>query len=408
MRIDQARRRVDLDPRDTAFVQNPYAAYAEIREGLPGFLWEQYGHWCVASHEGVSAALREPRFGRQVLPLASRADLGWLEPEPKLADFDALERHSLLELEPPAHTRLRGLVNRAFVARRVEHLRGAIAALAHRLIDGFERAGRTDLLDPFATLIPVNVIADLIGVPVERAADLLDWSHAMVAMYQFRRSPEIEAKADAAARGFSGFLRELVAKRRRDPRDDLLSALISAESAEGKLSEDEMVATCVLLLNAGHEATVHAIGNGVKALLESRIEPARAFADAHASAATVEEILRFDAPLHLFTRYALADFEWNGMNFRLGDRIGLLLGAANRDPARFPEPDRFDPARTPNPHTSFGAGIHFCLGAPLARLEQEVALPILFARLPGLRLASAARYRDTYHFHQLEELQVEW
>ncbi len=408
MRIDAAKRLVDLDPRDPGFVQNPYAAYAEIRAKMPVFFSQQYGHWCVASHNGVSAVLREPRFGRQILHVASRAEMSWPEPDPALADFDALERYSLLELEPPAHTRLRGLVNRAFVTRRVEPLRAMIAALAHRLIDGFERAGRTDLLDPFATLIPVTVIAELIGVPVERAPDLLDWSHAMVAVYQFRRSTEIEARANAAAREFAACLRELIHQRRHMPRDDLLSALIAAESAGGRLSEDEMVATCVLLLNAGHEASVHAIGNGVKALLENKVDTAAVFAGAASAPACIEEILRFDAPLHLFTRYALADFAWNGMDFRLGDKIGLLLGAANRDPARFPQPDRFDPARTPNLHTSFGTGIHFCLGAPLARLELEVALPILFARLPGLRLAGVPRYRDTYHFRQVEELRVEW
>jgi cytochrome P450 len=193
-----------------------------------------------------------------------------------------------------------------------------------------------------------------------------------------------------------------VQARRLSPGDDLLSQLIAAE-AEGKsLSEDELITTAILLLNAGHEASVHAIGNGVKALIEEG-QTGSGLGEGH-----VEELLRFDAPLHLFTRYALEDVEFNGLKLKKGETVGLLLGAANRDPARFPDPDRFDPGRSPNPHVSFGAGIHFCVGAPLARLELNVALPILFERLPGLKLARPPSYRDAYHFHGLERLDLAW
>jgi cytochrome P450 len=194
-------------------------------------------------------------------------------------------------------------------------------------------------------------------------------------------------------------MRDYVEKRRREPRDDLLTLLIAAEQQGQKLSTDELITTAILLLNAGHEATVHALGNGIKTLLERGL---RADGDPR----LVEELLRFDAPLHLFTRYALEDIEHSGVKLRQGDEVGLLLGAANRDPARFTEPDRLDPARAPCPHVSFGAGIHFCVGAPLARLEMQVALPILFERLPKLALAEAPRYRDSYHFHGLERLNV--
>jgi unspecific monooxygenase len=194
-------------------------------------------------------------------------------------------------------------------------------------------------------------------------------------------------------------MRDYVRERRRNPGNDLLSELIRAEEHGQKLSEDELITTAILLLNAGHEATVHAIGNGVKALLERGL---RATPDE----GLVEEMLRFDAPLHLFTRYALEDIEYGGIKFKKGEEIGLMLGAANRDPARFPEPGWFDATRSPNPHVSFGAGIHFCIGAPLARLELEVALPILFDRLPGLRLATKPLSRDSFHFHGFEELRV--
>ena len=406
--IDAARRRVRLDPREPGFFNNPYRAYAAIHAASPVLFWEDYGFWCFARHADVSALLRDRRFGRQITHLMSRAELGWPEPKPHLASFDALERHSILELEPPEHTRLRNLVNRAFVSRRIEKLGPRIVALAHERIDAFAPEGSADLIAEFAAPIPVAVIADLLGVPREMGPTLVEWSHRMVAMYQFGVNREVEERAAEAARAFADFVRAFARARRGDPGDDLISQLLVAGSDGGRLSEDELVTTVILLLNAGHEATVQAIGNGVKTMLEQGVDARLAFADESATAATVEELLRFDPPLHLFTRYALEDAEFAGVRFKKGERLGLLLGAANRDPARFPDPDVFDSRRSPNPHVSFGAGIHFCVGAPLARLELTVALPILFARLPGLRLAEPPRYRDAFHFHGLEALKVEW
>jgi cytochrome P450 len=406
--IDAARRRVRLDPRGPGFFNDPYRAYAAIHEASPVFFWEDYGFWCFARHADVSALLRDRRFGRQITHLMSRAELGWPEPKPHLASFDALERHSILELEPPEHARLRNLVNRAFVSRRIEKLGPRIVALAHERIEAFAPAGSADLIAEFAAPIPVAVIADLLGVPREMGASLVEWSHRMVAMYQFGVNREVEERAAEAARTFADFVRAFARARRGDPGDDLISQLLIAEGDGGRLNEDELVATVILLLNAGHEATVQAIGNGVKAMLEQGVDARLAFADESATAATVEEALRFDPPLHLFTRYALEEAEFAGVRLKKGEKLGLLLGAANRDPARFPDPNVFDSRRSPNPHVSFGAGIHFCVGAPLARLELTVALPILFARLPGLRLADTPRYRDAFHFHGLEALKVEW
>ena len=408
LNIDAERRSISLDPRDPAFFNDPYPAYRAIRDATPMFFWKQYGFWCFARHAQVSALLRDRRFGRQILHLTSRQKLGWSEPPAHLQPFLAVERHSLLELEPPEHTRLRSLINRAFVSRQVERLAPRIDGLANGLIDRFEGRGEADLLEHFATPIPVIVIAELLGVPGEMWPSLLDWSHRMVAMYQFGVTREVEDSAVAATQEFVAFLRGYVEARRGARTDDLISQLISAESDEGRLSEDELVATCILVLNAGHEATVHGVGNGVKAMLEAEIDPGHAFATPAATAAMVEELLRFDAPLHLFTRYALEDVEFDGVAFKQGDRIGLLLGAANRDPERFPDPDLIDASRSPNPHVAFGGGIHFCIGAPLARLEMEVALPILFRRLPRLRLAERPRYRDSYHFHGLAALPVVW
>ena len=401
-------RSVRLDPRDPAFYNDPYPAYAAIHTEAPVFFWEDHGFWCFAAHADVSALLRDRRFGRQILHVMSREELGWPEPKPHLAPFTALERNSILEVEPPEHTRLRNLVNRAFVSRQVEKLAPLIASLAHARIDAFEARGVADLIEEFATPIPVAVIADLLGVPRELGPRLLDWSHRMVAMYQFGVTRAVEDSAADASAEFADFIRGYARKRRTDLRDDLIGQLLAAGSDGGRLSEDELVATCILLLNAGHEATVHGLGNGVKAMLELAPDPCGAFASEPARAATVEELLRLDAPLHLFTRYALEDVEYAGVRLGKGQKIGLLLGAANRDPGRFPQPDAFRPGRDPNPHVTFGAGIHFCIGAPLARLEMAIALPILFARLPGLRLVDKPRYRDAYHFHGLESLKVQW
>jgi cytochrome P450 len=400
--IDAHRRRVSLDPGDPTFFNDPYPAYRAIRETTPVFFWEQYGFWCFVRYRDVSTLLRDRRFGRQILHLASREELGWSEPGAHLRPFTDVERHSLLELEPPEHTRLRNLINRAFVSRQVERLAPRVAALAHDLIDGFKPRGSADLLDDFATQIPIVVIAELLGVPADMWRQLLDWSHRMVAMYQFSVTRAVEESAAAAAREFSTFLASYVEERRKNRADDLISRLIEAEEAGGRLSQEELITTCILLLNAGHEATVHGIGNGVKAMLETAVKPSGAIA------ALVEELLRYDAPLHLFTRYALEDLEYEGVRLKKGEQVGLLLGAANRDPERFPDPDRLVPARTPNPHVAFGGGIHFCVGAPLARLELEIVLPILFERLPDLTLAATPLYRDSFHFHGVESLIVRW
>ncbi|MBS0573829.1 MAG: cytochrome P450 [Proteobacteria bacterium] len=384
-------------PTDPAFVQNPYEFYEHARQGGHLFRWTEFGMVCATSAAAVGAIQRDRRFGREV-PAERQKPV----PE-RLKPFYAVESHSMLELEPPRHTRLRGLVLRAFTSRRIAALAPEIAALTHQLIDAFP-AGDFDLLRAFATRLPVTIIARLLGVPEDRGDDLLAWSNAMVGMYQAGRTPATEDRAAAAAGDFAAFLRGYVEDRRARPADDLITSLIAAESEGDRLSTDELIATCILLLNAGHEATVHSIGNGVKALIENRTPVAALAPDS--VEATVEEILRHDPPLHLFTRWAYEDVEISGHTFRRGDEVGLLLAAANRDPAQWDQPGRFDPDRPVRPNHSFGAGLHFCVGAPLARLELQTALPILFARCPNLALAAPPRYANLYHFHGLERLMV--
>ena len=376
------------------FVQNPYPFYEKARTHGPFFHWADYKLTCTGNAAAVNAIFRDRRFGRE-----APAELAPRVPD-HLRPFYAVEAHSMLELEPPRHTRLRGLVLRAFTSRRIAALEPEIAALSNQLIDTFP-AGEFDLLHHFGQKLPVIIIARLLGVPEEMSGDLLRWSNAMVGMYMAGRTRETEDRAVEATEAFVAFMRGYVDERRKDPRDDLITHLIAAEAEGERLSTDELITTCILLLNAGHEATVHTIGNGVKTLLETGngITP-------EAAETTVEEILRFDPALHMFTRWAYEDIEVMGHRFRRGDQVGLLLAAANRDPGVWDAPATFRPHRPIKPIATFGAGLHFCVGAPLARLELVTALPILFQRLPRLRLAEAPEYGNVYHFHGLKRLMV--
>ena len=378
-------------PTDRAFVQDPYPFYDRARETGDLFYWDDYGAVCAVSHAAVATCLKDKPMGREV-------PSEFAQPIPDhLAPFYAVEAHSMLELNPPRHTRLRGLVLRAFTTRRIAELEPEIEALCHDLIDQFP-SGDFDLLTAYARTVPVVIIARLLGVPESRADDLLNWSNAMVAMYITGRTRTTEDRAIAATQAFVAFMRQHIEDRRTAPADDLITQLIAATEDGARLSTDEMITTCILLLNAGHEATVHTLGNTVKTLLERDIRTA--------NDKTVEEALRFDPPLHMFDRYVIEDCELFGHAFKRGDTVKCLLGAANRDPAPYPDPHHFDPARKGPVNVAFGGGIHFCVGAPLARLELRVALEVLFKRCPTLILTAPATYGDTYHFHGLEALRV--
>lgn len=384
--------RLAQSPTDPAFVQDPYPFYARARAAGDLVWWEEYAMPCAVTQGAVHALLRDRRFGREAPPELAA-------PVPShLRAFYALEAHSMLELEPPRHTRLRGLVTRAFTSARIKALQGDITSLAQEAIAALPRDAPFDLIPAFATPIPVRIICRMLGVPEGDAPRLLEWSHAMVAMYQAGRSRADEDAASAAATEFADYIRAVIARRRDDPQGDLLSALIAAEAEGDRLSADEMVTTCILLLNAGHEATVHSLGNATRLLLAEGKPPVTPEA--------VEECLRLDPPLHMFTRYAYEELELFGHRFARGDQVALLLASANRDPHAWPAPDRFDPARAPRTHHAFGGGLHFCVGAPLARLELLTALGLLFRELPGLALAEPPLYAPTYHFRGLTRLML--
>lgn len=390
-------RAVSQSPTEPDFVQNPYRFYDAARRKGEVLWWEEYGMPVAFGHGAVDTILRSRKLGR--------APAGGHPPRPDhLADFYAIDDFSMLELDGAPHTRLRKLVVGAFSAARVASLSPGVSLLTDELIAGFPD-GPFDFIEAFATHLPVSVIARLIGVPDAMGPELLHWSNAMVAMYQARRDRALEDAANAAARDFRAYLLDLIEEKRKRPGDDLMSALIIAEAEGDRLSREELVATCVLLLNAGHEATVHTLGNGLYTLL--RLDQPFEVVTPQAIAATVEEILRFDPPLHMFTREAHDHVTIGGWDLKPGDRIGACLASANRDASVFENADGFDPSRPNRQQLSFGAGPHFCIGAPLARLELQIALPALHSRALNLRLVEKPRYANLYHFHGLERLMVE-
>lgn len=385
----------DQSPTDPAFVQDPYPSYGRARALGDVVWWDALGMPAAVSHAAVSAILKDRRFGREV-------PAGQARPCPAhLAPFYAVEAHSMLELEPPRHTRLRGLVLRAFTSARVAGLAPAIESLAADLVQALP-GGPVDFLRSVAQPLPARVICRLLGVPEEDAPQLVTWSNAMVAMYQAARSQASEQKAVAATEAFRTYLNDIIAHKRRYPRDDLLSALIDAEG--DALTPDELIANVILLLNAGHEATVHTLGNAVHLLAGSTHRDATQ--SETALPGLVEEVLRFDPPLHIFTRYAYEDVRIGPTILEKGQQIACVLGAANRDLAVWPDAAQFNPLRPAKTHTSFGAGLHFCVGAPLARLEIQIALKTLFRHCPDLAIAEPPRFADIYHFHGLERLMI--
>jgi len=384
-------------PKDPAFVQDPYPFYERARALGEIVDWQDYGMAAALSHRAVNDILRSRDFAR-LPPAGMEGPLPWDD----LPAFRRLEEASMLSNEAPRHPALRRAVVTAFTSRRVEAMGVRIAMQAEALIDRFP-GGEFDLIPAYAEPIPVLVIAEMLGEDPGLARQMLDWSHAMVRLYTPGTDAATRAAAECAAAEFDAHMRASLSRKTADPEGDLAQALL-VEAEAGRLSLDEVVGTCVLLLNAGHEATVQATGIGVATLLARG--DGRALCAPGTVTATVEEILRHDPPLHVFTRYAQCDTEVAGRRFARGEEVACLLAAANRDPAVFPDPARFDPARQTKPLTSFGAGVHFCLGAPLARLEMQIGLATLFRRCPDLRLAAPPRFADTYHFHGLERLMV--
>jgi cytochrome P450 len=391
-----------LDLTDPAVVADPYPAFARARGVAPVQWHEELGLWLAFTHAESNAVLRDRRLGRI-----------WRDKQPaeRFGDFNLIHRNAILEMEPPDHTRLRRLISTAFARGHVERLRPWVEELAGRLVDDLvERSGGSepvDVLSGMAEQLPVDVIAELLGVPDADRPLLRPWSNAIVKMYEYGRTTAVEEAAERAAGEFVAYLRDLAADRRRHLGEDLVSHLVTVRDTEGdRLTEDELVTTCILLLNAGHEATVNVTGNGLLALLRHPDQLARLRADRALLPTAIEELMRFDSPLQLFERTATEDVEIAGVTVREGQKIAALLGSANHDPAVFAAPSTLDVGRTDNPHITFGAGVHFCIGAPLARVELQASFGALLDRTSRLELGGEPVRRPEFVIRGLAQLPV--
>lgn len=396
-----------FDPSDAAFIADPYPVLNDLREQTPIFWNDASQQWMLTRFDDIAGTLRDRRLGRAYTHRYTHAEFGRPEPDQRWNSFHEHEEWSLLALEPPDHTRLRRLVQKVFTPRAVNRLADEIGASAGDLLDRCGELDTFDLLADYAQPFSVGVICSMLGVPKSDAGRLLDWSHAIVKMYELDADDATKAAANRAAAEFIEYTRALIAEKRRRPDGLLVSELALVEDGGDTLTEPEIVSTTMVLLEAGHEATVNTLGNGFRALMHHPDQWRRLTSGDVTPAAAVEELLRWDSPLQMFERWVLEDgVEIAGRQLGVGDEVAMLFGAAQRDPRRFDEPDRFDIGRNDTAHVGFGGGIHFCVGAPLARLELAASIAGIVERFPGLTLAAEPEYHPTFVIRGLRELRL--
>ena len=399
---------VDYDPRRPEHIADPFPIFARLRAEDPVHWSAILGGWVLTRYRDVRQVLNDPRFSAdRITPFRDH-----LAPDARAGVAELLKTLGLWAVfnDPPAHTRRRGLLNKAFTSRAVTALQPMIERIVDHLIARVATRGEMDLIADFAYPLPASVIAGMIGVPIEDLDRFKTWSDEIAAFVgSALATPDKRERGERGVREMSAYFRAMVADHRRNPREDILSGLIAATESGAMLSEDELVASCILLLFAGHETTTNLIGNGMLALLRHPEALAALRREPSLAAAAVEEMLRYDGPTQAMTRIALEDvsLDEGGPAIPRGDRIFALLNAANRDPAVFPDPDRFDVARDDSRHLSFGFGIHFCLGAPLARLEGRIGVAALAQRLPELTLAlDRPKWTDSFVLRGVRALPV--
>jgi cytochrome P450 len=390
-------------------VRDPYAYFARLRRDDPVHWNERWGGWLVTRYEDVVRAFRDP---------ARLSSDRMAHFQQELSPHDQERLHVLIRYfsrwlvftDPPYHTRVRMLVNKAFTPTSVERLRPRVRAIVSELQDGMEQGRHADFIRAFAFHLPVIVISEYLGVPPQDREAVKEWSDETSRIFFIRADdPQRRERSQAGLIKLLEYFEPLIHERRRHPRDDLISALVQAQERGDLLSHDEVLATCTVLLFAGHETTTNLLANGLLALLQHRDQWELLARDPSLAFSATEELLRYDGPVKATFRWARADAELGGKTIRAGDRMLLVLASANRDPDRFPQPDRVDITRNPNPHVAFGHGIHVCLGAPMARLEGQEAFAALARRFPGMRLATdELEYHPTIVSRALAELPVEW
>ena len=391
-----------IDFNNPTFVADPYEQLKELREfGKP--VWhEGMQIFLAARHSDANDVFRNKSLGRIFTDKS---------PEFEWETFNWLHSDSILDSEPPKHTRLRSLVAKAFNRNKIEGMRPAVERITQQLLDAIDekvKSGESfDLIADYAEPLPVKIIADLLGFPESEEHLLRPWSQSIVKMYEVNPSEQYQIEAKKAAGEFAEYVRNLAEHRKTNPGQDLITDLAMVEENGEKLNSHELVATCVLFLNAGHEASVNAFGNGMVAALERPDQAELLRKNSRAITETaLEEFMRFDAPLHLFERTATVDTELGGVKIEKGQKIAALIGSANRDSSVFERADEMDLTRDPNPHIGFGAGIHFCLGAPLARLEMSVSLPALWEKYPNMQLDGNPVRRPTFVLRGYESVSI--
>ncbi|AZI58495.1 cytochrome P450 [Nakamurella antarctica] len=396
-----------FDPEDTGFISNPYPVFTALREAGPLLFYPEQKLWLLTTFADVHASLRNRSLGRMYEHKYTPAEFGQPEPSKTYPRWQESERWSMLNLEPPDHTRLRRLVTKVFTPKSVAALRPQVAQFSQNILDTCVARGEFDLIADYAQPYSVAVICELLGVPQADGPSLLRWSHGIVKMYEFSNSAAQRQNAEDCAAEFIDYVRALIRARRSDPQPDLISQLVSVADEGDTLTDDEIICTVIVLLNAGHEATVNTLGNGMRALMKHRRQWDRLTSGEVTPQTAVEELIRFDAPLQLFQRWVLEEgVVIAGREFAVGEQIGMMFGVANRDPARFPDPDTFDIGRGDANHIGFGGGTHFCIGAPLARLELEISLNQILAAAPQIELAAEPEYHPQFVIRGLKALRV--
>jgi unspecific monooxygenase len=394
------------EPGSPAFIADPYPVLARLRAEHPVIHDPATNQWLVSRFADVGALLRDKRLGRSYVHVASHEEFGRTPPPAWQAPFEASQRLQLIDMEPPDHTRLRRLVSTAFTPRTVEGLRPRVTELVDGLVTAARDRGEFDLLADVIERLPVAVIAELLGIPEGDRPLLRPWSADMTLMFELARSEDDERRAVRATVEFSDYVRGVVRARRASPRADLLSQLALVGEAGDRLSEDELIATAILLLNAGHEASVNGAANAWWTLFRHPAALASLRAEPGLVPTAVEELLRYDTPAPMFERWVLEEVEIHGIAIPRGEELALLFASANRDGAAFANADGLVLDRSPNPHLSFGAGIHYCLGAPLARLEMAILFRAILERMPNLELVAEPAWKPRFVLRGLQSLPV--
>jgi cytochrome P450 len=399
-----------LELNNPEFIANPYPILEELRRSKPIFYDETWKKVFVLRYDHISSLLRDKRLGRSIFHVLSRDELGFPPPDPRLTAFDAFQEHHILDMEGSGHTRIRGLVQKAFTPSRVENLRLRIRDLVQSSLE--DLPSTFDAVHDFAEPLPVTVIAELLGVPEVDRHKLRPWSAAIVKLYELGYSDFVAEAGNTAVLEFSQYIQELAAQRRLEPRDDLISALVQVEEAGEKLSNAELVANCILFLNAGHEATVNGLSSALLALHNNPSAKAELVAatsqpdTAKIWTLAVDELLRFDTPLPMFERWVLEDMDFAGVELKKGMELALMYASGNRDSSKFEHPNRINLTREPNMHLTFGLGTHYCIGAPLARLEMGVALRMFLTKFPNYSIPKQPLEYTGFVIRGLKQLMV--